>query len=56
MLYRTIANRDTDVVDRIAVLLPSEPSELARQVARTHDLDADVIWWDGSLFRHEPFE
>ncbi len=36
MLYRTIANRDTEIVDRVAVLLPGEPSELARQVARTH--------------------
>lgn len=56
MLYRTIANRDTEIVDRVAVLLPGEPSELARQVARTHELDVDVIWWDGSTFRHEAFE
>lgn len=55
MLYRTIANRDTDTVDRIAVLLPTEPSPLARQVARINELTADVIWWNGSTFRHEPF-
>jgi hypothetical protein len=55
MLYRTIANRDSDIVDRVAVLLPGEPSELARLVARTNDLDVDVIWWDGSAFRREPF-
>ncbi|WNB85755.1 hypothetical protein [Cellulomonas sp. ATA003] len=56
MLYRTIANRDTKVVDRVAVLIPGEPSQLARQVARTHELDVDVIWCDGTTFRHEPFE
>ncbi len=56
MLYRTIANRDSEIVDRVAVLLPDEPSELARQVARTHEIDVDVIWWDGSTFRHEAFE
>ncbi len=56
MLYRTIANRDTEIVDRVAVLLPNEPTTLAREVARTHDLDVDVIWSDGSTFRHEPFE
>ncbi|QTE28556.1 hypothetical protein [Pengzhenrongella sicca] len=56
MLYRTIANRDAEIVDRVAVLLPGEPSKLARQVARTHELDVDVIWWDGNTFRHEAFE
>jgi hypothetical protein len=56
MLYRTIANRDTEIVDRVDVLLPGEPSELARQVARCHELDVDVIWWDGSTFRHKAFE
>lgn len=56
MLYRTIANRDTEIIDRVAVLLPGEPSDLARQVARSHELDVDVIWWDGSTFRHEAFE
>jgi len=56
MLYRTIVNREAEIVDRIAVLLPGEPSELARRVARTHELDVDVIWWDGSTFRHETFE
>lgn len=56
MLYRTIANEHADVIDRVAVLLPSAPSELARRVARTCELDCDVVWWDGSTFRHEPFE
>lgn len=56
MLYRTIANEHADVIDRVAVLLPGPPSELARRVARTCELDCDVIWWDGSAFRHEPFE
>lgn len=56
MLYRTIANRDREIIDRVAVLLPGEPSKLARQVARNHELGADVIWWDGSTFRHEAFE
>jgi len=56
MLYRTIANRYSELVDRVAVLLPGEPSELARQVARTHELDVDVIWWGGNTFQHEPFE
>lgn len=56
MLYRTIINRDKDVVDRVAVLLPGPPSELAREVARTHELDADVIWPEGDGYRHEPFE
>jgi hypothetical protein len=56
MLYRAIANEHADVVDRVAVLLPGPPSELARRVARTCELDADVIWWDGSTFRHERFE
>lgn len=55
MLYRTIINRDREVVDRVAVLLPGPPSDLARQVARTHDLDVDVIWPDGDTFRYEPF-
>lgn len=55
MLYRTIANRDSEIIDRVAVLLPGEPSDLARQVARTHELDVDVIWWDGGTFRHDPF-
>jgi hypothetical protein len=56
MLYRTIINRDRELVDRVAVLLPGEPSALARQVARTHDFDVDVIWPEGEGFRHEPFE
>jgi hypothetical protein len=30
--------------------------ELARQVARTHDLDVDVIWPEGDGYRHESFE
>lgn len=51
LLYRTIANYDADVIDAVAVLLPGPPTDLARQVARTFDLDADVIWWDGSCFR-----
>lgn len=55
LLYRTIANYDTDLVDRVAVLLPAGPTELARQVARTFDLEADVIYWNGSSFVHEPF-
>lgn len=56
MLYRTIANHDADVIDRVAVLLPGPPTDLARRVARTCELDCDVIYWDGSGFRHEPFE
>ncbi len=56
MLYRTIANHDAEIIDRVAVLLPGEPSHLARRVARTHELNADVIWWDGVTFRHEAFE
>lgn len=56
MLYRAIANHDADVIDRIAVLLPGPPTDLARQVARTCDLDCDVIWPEGSDFRHERFE
>jgi hypothetical protein len=56
MLYRLIANHDADVIDRVAVLLPGPPSPLARQVARTCELDADVIFWDGHTFRHEPFQ
>jgi len=56
MLYRTIINSERDVVDRVAVLLPGQPSELARQVARTHDLDVDVIWPEGDGYRHESFE
>lgn len=56
MLYRTMINLDRDIVDRVAVLLPAEPSDLARQVARTHDFDVDVIWPDGDGFRHESFE
>jgi hypothetical protein len=55
MLYRTIANCDSEIVDRVAVLLAGKPSELARQVARTQDFDVDVIWEDGKIFRHEPF-
>lgn len=55
LLYRTIANYDADLVDRVAVLLPAPPSDLARQVARTFDLEADVIYWNGSGFVHEPF-
>lgn len=56
MLYRAIANHDADVIDRIAVLLPGPPTNLARQVARTCELDCDVIWPDGSGFRQEPLE
>ena len=56
MLYRTIINQEREVVDRVAVLQPGPPSELARQVAWLHDLDVDVIWPDGDTFRHEPFE
>lgn len=56
MLYRTIINRDKELVDRVAVLLPGPPSELAREVARSHELDADVIWPEGGGYRHEPFE
>lgn len=56
MLYRAIANHDADVIDRVAVLLPGPPSGLARQVARTCELDCDVIFWDGNGFRHEQFE
>lgn len=56
MLYRAIANYDAEVIDRVAVLLPGPPSPLARQVARTCELDVDVIFWDGRTFQHEPFE
>lgn len=55
MLYRAIINRDQDLVDRVAVLLPAPPSELAREVARTHELYADVIWPEDDGYRHEPF-
>lgn len=54
MLYRTIANRDTDTVDRVAILLPGEPSPLARQVARLNELEADVIWRVNGAFHEEP--
>lgn len=56
MLYRAIADEHDDVIDRVAVLLPGPPTDLARRVARTCELDCDVIWWDGRAFRHEPFE
>jgi hypothetical protein len=56
LLYRTIANYDADVIDAVAVLLPGPPTDLARQVARTFDLGADVIWWDGTTFRQEKFK
>jgi hypothetical protein len=56
MLYRTIANHDVEVIERIAVLLPGPPSKLARTVARVHELDVDVIWRDGRTFRHEALE
>lgn len=55
MLYRTIINGDSDVVDHIAVLLPHEPTPLARQVVRLHELEAVLIWRDGDTFRHESF-
>jgi hypothetical protein len=56
LLYRTIANYDADVIDAVAVLLPAPPTDLARQVARTFDLGADVIYWDGTSFRQERFQ
>ena len=56
MLYRSIANHDADVIDRIAVLLPGPPTDRARQVARQCDLACDVIYPDGPAFRQEPFE
>ena len=54
MLYRAIANQDADVVDRIAILLPGEPSARARRVADMNELDADVIWYTDNGFREEP--
>ena len=56
MLYRTIINRDEELVDRVAVLLPGPPFQLAREVARSHELYADVIWPEDDGYRHEPFE
>ena len=55
MLYRTLANRDADLVYRVAVLLPSEPSDNAREYARSIDLAVDLIWRDGDSFQHEAF-
>lgn len=54
MLYRAIANQDADVVDKIAILLPGEPSLLARRVAVMNELDAEVIWYAENGFRQEP--
>lgn len=56
MLYRSIANHDADIIDRIAVLPPGPPTDRARRIARQCDLSCDVIWPDGVGFRQEPLE
>lgn len=56
MLYRMLANRDADIVDRVAVLLPREPSDNAREYARTIGLAVGLIWRDGDSFQHEAYE
>jgi hypothetical protein len=50
MHYRMLANRDTDRIDRVAVLLPGKPSELALATLRQNDLDVGFIWREGNTF------
>lgn len=53
MHYRMLANRDTDRIDRVAVLLPGGPSELARATLRQNDLEVGFICRDGGGFIEE---
>lgn len=53
MHYRMLANRENDRIDGVAVLLPREPSELARATLRQNDLEVGFIWRDGSSFNEE---
>ena len=53
MHYRMLANRETDRIDGVAVLLPREPSDLARATLRQNDLKVGFIWRDGSSFNEE---
>lgn len=53
MHYRMLANRETDRIDQVAVLLPRKPSDLARATLRQNDLDVGFIWQVGDGFHEE---
>ncbi|SDE84191.1 hypothetical protein SAMN05660485_01819 [Blastococcus fimeti] len=52
--YRYLVNlaADRTLVDRVAVLLPGEPSQGDLSCAAAMYLDLDVIWQDGEGFEH----
>lgn len=52
--YRYLVNlaADRTLVDRVAVLLPGEPSQDDLSCAASMYLDLDVIWQDGEDFEH----
>lgn len=52
--YRYLVNlaADRTLVDRVAVLLPGEPSQDDLSCASSMYLDLDVIWQDGEEFEH----
>ncbi|MCZ2826117.1 MULTISPECIES: hypothetical protein [unclassified Modestobacter] len=52
--YRYLMNlaADRTLVDRVAVLLPGEPSRDDLSCAASMDLGLDVIWQDGEGFEH----
>lgn len=53
MHYRMLANRDVDRIDGIAVLLPSEPSQLARDTLSQNDMEVGFIWRKEGTFVEE---
>jgi hypothetical protein len=53
MHYRMLANRNTDRIDRVAVLLPGPPSVLARATLRQNDLEVGFIWRKGGAFKED---